>query len=201
MEVKHALSDKARRDLFLIERARKGDQKAFTELVTIYSPSLYHMVLKIVKHAEDAEDVTFSSIEKAFENLDKYTQEYAFSTWLYKIASNLSIDFLRKKKLDTVSLEQSTESDSGRPIDETRRAEQPDPEETYIRTQRADILKNAVDTLDEAAGFLVRLRYFEEYSYDEIAAKLNMPLGTVKVQLHRAKKILLARLTGNRKLY
>lgn len=201
MEMKPQLSDKARRDLFLISRAKEGDQRAYTELVNLYFQSLYHMVLRIVKHAEDAEDITFSAFEKAFINLDKYEEDYAFSTWLYKIASNHSIDFLRKKKLETVSLDQQLETTSGKSMDAAHPAGEADPEEAFIRTQRADIMKSVVSSLDESSRILVQLRYFKEYSYEEIASELQMPLGTVKVQLHRAKKLLYSRLISSRTSY
>jgi RNA polymerase sigma factor (sigma-70 family) len=201
MEMNAHLSDKARRDIFLIEKARQGDQRAYTELVNIYYQSLYHMVLKIVKHAEDAEDVTLSSFEKAFKNLEKYDDAYAFSTWLFKIASNLSIDLLRKKKIDTVSLDLHIAYTPEKGAGAVPSAGDSDPEEVYIRAQRADIMNKIVASLDEASRNLVELRYFKEFSYEEIADELKMPLGTVKVQLHRVKKVLFGRLSSSRKAY
>lgn len=201
MEMNPHSSDKARRDLFLIDKARNGDQRAYTELVNLYYQSLYHMVLKIVKHAEDTEEVTLSAFEKAFKNLDKYDETYAFSTWLFKIASNLSIDLLRRKKLDTVSLDEHIGDSVTKVLHQMPSTAEADPEEAYIRAQRADILKQVVSTLDTSSRTLVELRFFKEYSYDEIAEELNMPLGTVKVQLHRVKKLLFSRLSSGRKSY
>lgn len=178
-------------DLELIEHARCDDQRAYAELLERYRKSVYFLILKIVKAPEDAEDLTYVTFTKAFRNLDKYVPTHGFSTWLFKIASNTSIDFLRKKSIDTVGIAMGSEIQPGEVVlDNKVIAPILNPEETIIKEQRLKIVHEVVQHLDEDFERVIRLRFFEEYSYDEIASELNLPLGTVKVQIHRAKKLL-----------
>ena len=98
MEINENLSDKARRDYMLVKKATDGDQKAYAELLDRYRDAIYYMLLKMVNNASDAEDLTIEAFGKAFKNLNQYAPNYAFSTWLFKIATNNCIDFIRKKK-------------------------------------------------------------------------------------------------------
>jgi RNA polymerase sigma-70 factor (ECF subfamily) len=174
-------------DHALLSAARNGEQKAYTALMEKYKNSVYHLVLKIVKSAEDAEDLMIESFAKAFDHLDQYSEEYAFSTWLYKITSNTCIDFLRKKTVDKIPLEQE-----GSAIHDNLNYSTPmNPETEMIRAQRIQKMQHAVNSMDEIFSRVIALRYFKEYSYEEISEELNIPVGTVKVQLHRAKKMLL----------
>ena len=99
MELGNGLSDKARNDLLLVESAKNGDEKAFSNLLNRYRDSIYYMLLKMVNNSSDAEDLTIEAFGKAFRNLDSFTPEFAFSTWLFKIATNNCIDFIRKKQV------------------------------------------------------------------------------------------------------
>ena len=185
------LSEKATIDLNLIQKAvQDHDQHAYTELMQKYKEPLYFMILKMVHNHEDAEDLTIEAFGKAFMNLEKYTPTYAFSTWLFKIASNNTIDFLRKKRLSFISLNEKLEDQSNETIEGTITSKQPDPEEAFIKSQRAKIIHEIIDSINPKYGKLIELRYFKEYSYDEIAKELDQPLGTIKVQLHRAKQML-----------
>ncbi len=178
-------------DIELIEQALKNNQPAFTELMNRYEKSVYYLILKIVKNPEDAEDLTLITFTKAFANLDKYVPTHRFSTWLFKIASNSSIDFLRKKTIDTVSIALGDEVQKGEILLNTKeQTSHPGPEENMIKTQRAQIARQVIQHLNEDMEKVIRLRFFEEYSYEEISQELNIPLGTVKVQIHRAKNIL-----------
>lgn len=191
MEVNEHLSDKAREDYALVERYKEhGDQAALTELMMRYQESIYYMILKMVKHSEDAEDLTVEAFAKAFMNLDKYVPNFAFSTWLFRIASNNVIDFLRKKKLDTISLYAETDEHGNENIVQKISSQAPNPEDMFIKSQRAEILHDVLKTISPKYAELISLRYFKELSYEEIAAELDMPIGTVKVQLHRAKKVI-----------
>ena len=111
MELNPNLSDKAQIDLKLVELAREGDQKAYADLMGRYRDAIYFMLLKMVNNTSDAEDLTIEAFGKAFKNLHQYTPNYAFSTWLFKIATNNCIDFIRKKRGNTVSLDQSIDSE------------------------------------------------------------------------------------------
>lgn len=190
MEVNH-LSDKAKEDLILVERYKDdNDQSALAELMKRYRDSIYYMVLKMVRTEEDAEDLTVEAFTKAFMNLDKYVPNYAFSTWLFRIASNNVIDFLRKKRIDTVSIYDQYSDEGSENMADRIKSSMLGPEDLFIRSQRAEILREVLKTINPKYADLIALRYFKEFSYDEIAQELDMPIGTVKVQLHRAKKMI-----------
>jgi len=190
MEINQNLSDKGREDLALVNQFRENnDQSALAKLMTRYRDSIYYMILKMVKNQEDAEDLTVEAFTKAFMNLDKYVPNFAFSTWLFRIASNNVIDFLRKKRIETISIQDHMDDDSGEVMVGRISSDLPNPEEIFIKSQRAEILREVLKTINPKYAELIALRYFKELSYDEIAQELKMPIGTVKVQLHRAKKI------------
>ncbi|MFN2262403.1 MAG: RNA polymerase sigma factor [Psychroflexus sp.] len=183
------LSEKALQDYDLVRKAIKGDEKAFARLLSRYKDTIYFMLLKMLNNRSDAEDLTLEAFGKAFKNLHQYSPTYAFSTWLFKIASNNCIDFLRKKKGVTISLENDSEQIE---ISETARLKSKDfnPEEKLIRKQKAILLHKVVRRLKPHYQTLVELRYFRELSYEEISKELNLPLGTVKAQLFRARQML-----------
>ena len=189
MELNENLSQRAREDFDLVQKAMHGDQKAFGILLGRYKDPIYYMLLKMVHNRDDADDLTIEAFGKAFSNLDKYTPDFAFSTWLYKIALNNTIDFIRRKKLETLSLDDDDDEHTQN-LSQSVKTSQPDPEEKYIKEQRAILMRSIIDQLNPKYRTLIELRYFDELSYEEIAAKLNMPLGTVKAQLFRAKNLL-----------
>ncbi len=189
MELNPQLSDKAQYDFLLVEAALTGDEKAFAKLMSRYKDAIYFMLLKMVNNKNDAEDLTLEAFGKAFKNLHQYSPQYAFSTWLFKIATNNCIDFLRKKKGVYVSIENNQENgDNDPPI--KLRSNEPNPEEKLIRIQKAILMRKIVHRLKPRYRILVELRYFREFSYEEIAQELNLPLGTVKAQLFRAREML-----------
>nr|WP_319999281.1 sigma-70 family RNA polymerase sigma factor [uncultured Draconibacterium sp.] len=182
------LSEKARQDYELVKAALSGDDKAFARLLNRYKDAIYFMLLKMVNNRSDAEDLTLEAFGKAFKNLHQYSPTYAFSTWLFKIASNNCIDFLRKKKGVHVPIESNGQDDNSEAI--KLRSKEPDPEEKLIRQQKAILLRRVVRKLKPRYQILVELRYFREFSYEEIAKELALPLGTVKAQLFRAREML-----------
>ncbi len=182
------LSDKAYQDYELVKIAIKGDEKAFARLLSRYKDSIYFMLLKMVNNRSDAEDLTLEAFGKAFKNLHQYSPTFAFSTWLFKIASNNCIDFLRKKKGVTISIDGSEQNENGEQI--KLKSKELNPEEKLIRMQKAILLRKVVRRLKPRYQVLVELRYFREFSYEEIAKELNLPLGTVKAQLFRARGML-----------
>jgi RNA polymerase sigma factor (sigma-70 family) len=183
------LSEKALQDYDLVQKALKGDEKAFARLLSRYKDTIYFMLLKMLNNRSDAEDLTLEAFGKAFKNLHQYSPTYAFSTWLFKIASNNCIDFLRKKKGIIISIETENEQLE---INESAklRSKDLDPEERLIRKQKAILLRKVVRRLKPHYQTLVELRYFNEMSYEEISKELNLPLGTVKAQLFRARQML-----------
>ncbi len=184
-------SEKALRDFKLIDLAKEtGNQKAYAELMDRYRKPLYHTMLKMVKNTDDAEDLTIEAFAKAFKGLSKFKKEYTFSTWLFRIATNNCIDFIRKKKLETLSISSSFKDDNGEEVGLDIKDGNRDPQEEAIRSQKIEVMQMIVSKLPPKYQRLVRLRYFQEFSYDEIAKEIEIPLGTVKAQLHRAKELL-----------
>ena len=188
MEINPNLSDKAQHDYKLVKLAIAGDEKAYAELLDRYRDAIYYMLLKMVNNRSDAEDLTIEAFGKAFKNIAQYTPNYAFSTWLFKIATNNCIDFIRKKKANVISLDQT--SDEQENITTPLQSDTPDPEEDMIKSQRMALTRSVVEKLKPRYKTLVELRYFKEYSYEEIANELNLPIGTVKAQLFRARELL-----------
>ena len=189
MEVNPNFSVNARNDFNLVAKAKEGDQKAFAEIMQRYKDSIYFMALKMVNNKDDAMDLTVETFAKAFENLDKYKPEYAFSTWLFRISTNNSIDFIRKKRLNVISLDTLFEEEGDDKYLQVR-AEGLNPEEISIRKQESEKLKNMVEQLPLRYRSLIVLRYYDELSYEEIAQQMDIPLGTVKAQLFRARDLM-----------
>ncbi len=191
MEINDHLTEKAQRDLELVHRARdKGDQQAYAELMKNYRDTVFYMLLKMTNNADDAEDLTIEAFGKAFRSLKHYTPDYAFSTWLFKIASNNCIDFIRRKRKLTLSLDNSITNEDGSETNITVASNEPDPEEELIRQQKVQLMREVVEKLKPHYRQLITLRYFDELSYEELAEQLNLPLGTVKAQLFRARELL-----------
>lgn len=186
------LTTKAVYDYKLIQLAlHKGDQKAYAELLSRYRESVYFMMLRMCNNKDDAEDLTIEAFGRAFKRLEQYTPNFAFSTWLFKIASNNAIDFLRnKKKSNSLSLDSKMENDEGQEFSKNIKSPTLDPEENIIKKQKIDVLRDVVEKLKPRYKELVKMRYYEELSYEEIAAKLDLPVGTVKAQLFRARDFL-----------
>jgi len=189
--VKKQFSEKALQDFQLIDQAvNENDEQAYAMLMDRYKKPVYHMILKMVRNVDDAEDLTIEAFAKAFKNLYKFKKDYTFSTWLFRIATNNSIDFIRKKKLDPTSLNTSYQDDSGADVTMDVKDKNLNPQEEAIKAQKIELIQLFVTKLPAKYQRLVRLRYFSELSYEEIARELEAPLGTVKAQLHRARELL-----------
>jgi len=198
MEIGKDLSEKAKNDLVLVEQARNGNEKAFASLLNRYRDSIYFMLLKMVNNASDAEDLTIEAFGKAFRSLETYTPNFAFSTWLFKIATNNCIDFIRKKQASPSIIDQASDEMNGYTVN--IQSDMPDPEETLINRQKFAQLREVVSQLKPRYRNLIELRYYKEYSYEEISKELDLPIGTIKAQLFRAKTLLynILNKTGNR---
>jgi RNA polymerase sigma factor (sigma-70 family) len=196
------LTTKAVYDYKLVRRAvDEGDQKAYAELLQRYRESVFYMMLKMCGNKDDAEDLTIEAFGRAFKKLEQYTPDYAFSTWLFKIASNNAIDFLRKKKQkQTLSIDTRAENTEGADHSQNIQASTPDPEETYIRKQKIESIRSLVDNLKPKYREMIDLFYFQELSHEEISKKLNLPIGTIKAQLFRARDLLFNALKGKGRL-
>ena len=193
------LTEKGKRDLLLINRAlESGDPKAYNELMKLYRDPIYFMLYEKVGDQELAKDLTIEALGKAFKKLHMYTPDYTFSTWLYTVARNNCIDYLRKHKLPTISIDKMMLDEDGKRNTFDLKSKDPNPENVMIKKQRIAILRQIVDQLKPKYRDLVKLRYFKELSYEEIAQLLEIPLGTVKAQLHRSREQLFKIMSGSR---
>lgn len=190
MAINPNFSSKALKDYMLVQQAIKGDEKSYTELMERYRESIYYLSLKMVHNKVEAEDLTIEAFTKAFRNLYQYSPNFAFSTWLFRIATNNCIDYLRKKRTNIVSIDgpitEGSEQDTAIPIATELLA----PEEELIREQKLMLLRNILEKLKPRYRLLIELRYFKEYSYEEISKELEIPIGTIKAQLFRARELL-----------
>lgn len=184
-------SSKALEDFRLIDEAvSNNDEQAFAKLMQRYKRPVYHMILKMVRNVDDAEDLTIESFAKAFRSLHKFKKDFTFSTWLFRIATNNTIDYIRKKRLNTLSIDNSFTDSDGDSVSIDVEDENLNPQEVTIKAQKEELMQVFVDKLPPKYQKLVRLRYFHELSYEEIAQELEAPLGTVKAQLHRARELM-----------
>jgi len=191
MESGKQFSEKALEDFRLIDLAVSGqDEQAYADLMQRYKKPVYHMVLKMVRNVDDAEDLTIEAFAKAFKNLHKFKKDFTFSTWLFRIATNNTIDFIRKKRLNTMSIHSSYQDDNGDNVTIDVQDRNLNPQEEAIKGQKIELVRLFVTKLPAKYQRLVKLRYFDELSYDEIAKELGAPLGTVKAQLHRARELM-----------
>lgn len=181
--------EKRQEDKRLIRAALHGDEKAFESLLNKYKNLVFTIMLKMVRNPQEAEDLTQEAFMKAFHSLSSFNDEFAFSTWLMKIATNNCIDFLRKRKLKTYSIHQPLQYKDEQ-IEIELPDQEPGPEKTLLQTERGKIIQEAIDQLPERYRYVILLRHKEEKSYEEIAEIMNLPLGTVKAQIFRAREIL-----------
>jgi RNA polymerase sigma factor (sigma-70 family) len=202
MELIEHLSEKGQYDYKLVQKAlHEQDQKAYAELMQRYREPIYFMLLKMVNNKDDADDLTIEAFGKAFKRLGQYTPQFAFSTWLFKIASNNCIDYIRKKRIRSISIDQGFMSDDGETIEISIKDSVLDPAEQLQREERISKMRMIVDKLKPRYRRLVELRYFEEKAYEEIAEELNLPLGTVKAQLFRAREFLFQMMQNSKDSY
>lgn len=187
-------SDKAKSDLLLVRAAQKGDQKAFAILLKRYRESVFFTISRMVKNQHDAEDLTMEAFGKAFRNIRYYKPTNAFSTWLFRIATNGAIDFIRCNRQRTISIDKDPDFDESSSVPQVPQLMElsDDPEESMIREQKQQIMWQIVQQLHDDYRDITIKRYFEEKSYVEIAEELNIPIGTVKARLFRSRELLIA---------
>ena len=185
------MTRKAQDDFSLVELAKGGCQKSFARLMERHQAAVFHLMLRMTKDREDANDLTLEAFGKAFTRLGSYAPNYAFSTWLYKIAVNNCIDFVRRKRINLLSIDNCIDPAEGeQDFRETLRADHLDPEQFIIRTQRIELMRRCMDQLTEKYRQMLEMRYDLDMTYEEIAEEMRVPLGTVKAQLFRAKELL-----------
>jgi RNA polymerase sigma-70 factor (ECF subfamily) len=182
-------SESSLEDDVLVKKAIGGDEKAYKKLVDKYERALYFHILKMIKDRDQVEDLVQEAFVKAFDNLNTYNTNYAFSTWLYRIATNNTIDYLRKKKLNTLSIDKPMKTKDGE-MEMQLPDESASTDRDIIKKQRKKIVQNAIADLPEKYRKVIELRHMEEKSYKEISDILEKPLGTVKAHIFRARELL-----------
>src|SRR5258705_4778245 len=156
-ELESRFSSKAIEDFKLIDMAVGGDQKAYARLLQRYRRPVYHVILKMVRNVDDAEDLTIESFAKAFKSLHRFKKDFTFSTWLFRIATNNTIDFIRKKKINTLSIENTYTDDDGQSVSLDVKDQNPDPQEEAIKAQKEELIQVFVGMLPGKYQKLVRL--------------------------------------------
>ena len=184
-------------DEVLINQALGGDQAAYRELLNRHKRTISQIIQKIVRNREETEDLVQETFMRAFHSLASYRSEYRFSTWLYKIAANCAIDFLRKKKIEALSLDKPVDTEDGSvgiDLPDTTF----DPEQDLWEKQRRFSIDEAIDSLPEKYREVILYRHRDDQSYEEIAQILKLPVGTVKARIFRARELLKKKLKGVR---
>jgi len=172
----------------LVRMAASGDQNAFLKLFERYIDQIYTYILTFIPKPQDAEDICQETFHKAFKNIMYYQDEWAFSTWLYKIARNTAIDHYRKNSLTPYQSIDENREDATVSIDPSDIL--PSPEEDMINQQTFEMLIKAIKELDVKYRKVAELRFIHDYAYEEIARELNLPQNTVRTQIKRARKLL-----------
>lgn len=178
--------------------AKEGNQKAMAFLLERYRKSLLAMILKMVRNLDDAEDLTIEVFEKAFRNLHRFDAKYSFSTWLFKIGTNHTIDFLRQKRLKTFSISNQVSDGKGETFSIDMASGDSDPQEILLRKQSHENLREIVSQLPAMYQTLVRMKYFDELSLEEIQKEIDIPLNTIKIRLFRARNLILGIMDGKK---
>lgn len=182
-------SESSEQDRALVEQAIAGKEAAYEALMQKYRKALYHHIARMVRDRQEVDDLVQESFIKAFGALESYSSQYAFSTWLYKIATNHTIDYLRKKKLPTFSIDQPVRTKEGE-----MSYELPDatyrPDRHLVEDERKSLIQEAIDALPPKYYRVIVMRHQQEKTYEEIARELDLPLGTVKAHIFRARELL-----------
>lgn len=190
---------KGNQDIYLVKRTLAGDDEAFARLVDAYKHRIYYFIYHKIPHKGDVEDLAQEVFFKVYKSLRKFDQKRNFSTWIYTIAHNQCIDYLRKKRLQAVSLDVPLfPSDDGREVRIEIPDEEYEPEQVYERTAEQEEIIQAMESLPEQYSLVLKLRHLKGYSYEEIGEILSLPLGTIKSRIYRARRELKEILYGEK---
>ncbi len=188
-------------DADLVSLAQEGREAAYRELIRRYERPVFSLIYRMVRDREVAEDLAQDSFIKVLNHIDRYRPEFKLSSWLFKIANNVAIDHLRKRRLDTVSMDGSPHAGTAAEIEATQ-IEIASQQETALEEMEAkevgSAIERAIASLRPEYRSCIMLRHVEGRSYEEIAAMLDLPLGTVKTYIHRARHQLREALEGTR---
>ncbi len=176
-------------DYELIDESIGGDEDAFGILMGRYENSLYGLIFKMVRNHEETQDLVQEAFIKSYKALESFNKQYSFSTWLFKIASNNCIDHLRKRRLKTTSIDAPIQTEDGS-LSQDLPDDSFSPEKDSLRNELFSSVNSIIDELPEKYKVVINLRHKEDQSYEEIAVALDIPIGTVKARIFRAREIL-----------
>jgi RNA polymerase sigma factor (sigma-70 family) len=184
------IDNKHNEDFEIVDRINKGETELFGILQKRYFNQIKAVIRRMIQNEDDVEDLAQETFIKAYNALERFQPGYPFAAWLYRIASNTCIDFLRKRRFNTVSISQSVSNDEDELYiqieDRSNKAD-----DQMLIEERSTIIRNAIESLPEKYRLIINLRHESDLDYKDIAEKLDIPLGTVKAQLFRARKLLL----------
>lgn len=183
----------------LVKLARSGDQAAFESLVELYKDRMYYLALRMLNNAQEAEDAVQETFLRVYSNLDRYNEAHKFSTWIYRIANNLCIDRLRKRK-PIYSLDAETTDGDKMDGYSMLRSHDATPEDQFVASELQDTVRVAIDKLPDKYRNVVILRYLHDLSLQEISDILDMPVTTVKTRVHRGREALRKKLDASKLL-
>jgi RNA polymerase sigma-W factor len=184
-----------RDDTVLVKKAKAGDGKAYDDLILLYKDAVYSIIYRMVRNKQEAEDLSQEAFIKAYNSINSFNEEYAFSTWLFKIATNNCIDFFRKRKLKTYSMDQTIKY-KDEEIQQEYADNEPTADKEIVASEKSAMIRKAIEELPEKYRTAIMLRHHEERSYEDIAQILDLPLGTVKARIFRAREMLKKSLRG-----
>lgn len=185
------LNARAREDYRLVQTAVGGCQHAYAALLRRYRPAVFHLMFQRTRNSDDAADLTMEAFGKAFRRLAAYAPTHAFSTWLFRIALNNCIDHARRKRLRIQPAGDTYATETGETLPHERRPDSAlTPEEELIRSQKIGLMRALLTRLSPEHRAMIEMRFYEDLRYDEMAERLDLPVGTVKARLHRAKEAL-----------
>ena len=177
-------------DPAVVVEARRGSEAAYRELLTRYERPVFSLIFRMVRDRETAEDLSQETFIKVLNNLDRYSPEFKFSSWLFKIANNLTIDHLRRRRVDTISIEGAPDavtSESAKATSIAVVSADESPLEELESRELGIAIERAIGKLRPEYRACIMLRHVEDKSYEEIAEIVKLPLGTVKTYIHRAR--------------
>ena len=184
------MNDTSVSDHELVTRAQQGSEKAYRELLGRFQRPVFSIIYRMIRDREQAEDLAQETFVRVFNNIDRYDPRYKFSSWIFKIATNLTIDWIRRKELDTVSIDGSRNAVTAEQIEATSitiASQDENPEELLEAKELGEEIEGAIDKLRPEYRAAILLRHVESREYQEIAEILSLPLGTVKTYIHRGR--------------
>jgi len=184
----------------LLEKAKKGDVAAFEELTEVYQKKIFNLAYRMTGNYDDASDMAQEALIRIFKSIGNFKEQSSFSTWIYRITTNVCLDELRRKKNKKVfSLDEEIHADDGE-IQRQIMSDDPQPDEVVEKEELKRIVNNAINNLQDDQKLVITLRDIQGLSYEEISNVLECPVGTVKSRINRARQALKNILMSKREL-